>query len=80
MSKGLEYQFCTEWGGWDIVDTFALQFNNVTLRKEVADIVGREVVDCMTIWGDSCTVTFWSSEGDSEVSLKFKAELVVDKI
>lgn len=78
MSKGLEYQFCTKWEGWDQVDTFALQFDNVTLRPEVAAIVGRDFVDCMTIWGDSCTVTFWCSEDDSEVSLKFKAELVVD--
>lgn len=78
MSKGLEFQFCTDWKGWDEVDTFSLQFNDVTLRPEVAAIVGRDFVDCMTIWGEDTKVTFWAGD-DFEVTLQFKAELVVDK-
>jgi hypothetical protein len=77
MSKGLEFQFCTDWKSWDEVDTFSLQFNDVTLRPEVAAIVGRDFVECMTVWGEDCKVTFL--DDDFEVSLKFTAQLVIDK-
>lgn len=78
-NKGLEYQFCLNWESWDEIDTFSLQFNDVTLRPEVAAIVGRDFVECMTICGEDCKVTFWSGgEGeDFEVSFKFQAELVL---
>lgn len=81
MNKGLEFQFCTDWKSWDKVDTFSLQFNDVTLRPEVAAIVGRDFVECMTVWGEYTKVTFWcGGDEELEVTLKFKAELVVDKV
>ena len=81
MSKGLEYQFCISWKSWDEVDTFSLQFNDVTLRPEVAAIVGRDFVECMTVNGEDTSVSFWcGGDEELEVTLKFKAELVVDKV
>lgn len=77
MSKGIEFQFCTNWEGWDIIDTFSLQFNDVTLRPEVSDLVGRNFVDCMTVDGENSKVYFWCDDG-FEMSLKIKAQLVVD--
>ena len=76
--KGLEMQFCTEWASWDTVDTFSLQFNDVTLRPEVSDLVGRNFVDCMTVNGDDSTLSFWCEDG-FEMTLRIKAQLVVDK-
>ena len=76
--KGLEYQFCESWEGWDEVDVLSIQFNDVTLRPEVSDLVGRNFVDCMTISGEDCTVSFWCDD-DFEMTLKIKAQLVVDK-
>lgn len=76
MRKGLEFQFCTKWDSWDEHDTFALQFNDVHLRPEVAEVVGRHFVDHMVVSGEDSSVTFWSWD-DFEVTLQFKAELVL---
>lgn len=78
MSKGIEFQFCTDWKSWDEVDSFSLQFNDVTLRPEVAAIVGRDFADCMTIWGEAAKVTFWWDD-ETELTFEFTAQLVVDK-
>ncbi len=75
MSEGLQRQFCSEWSGWDAVDTFCLQFYDVVLLPEVAEKVGRDAVDVMTVCGESCTVTFWQ-EDELEVTFSFKAEII----
>lgn len=75
QGKGLEFQFCREWSGWDTVDTFCLQFYDVVLLPEVAKKVGRDTVDVMTVCGESCTVSFWV-EDELEVSFSFKVEIV----
>lgn len=86
-NKGLEFQFCSSWSGWDIVDTFALQFYDAVLLPEVAALVGHDKVDVMTVWADSCTVSFFIDgididsgkiRNDFEKSFSFKAQIVVD--
>ncbi|MND95960.1 hypothetical protein D3C80_882290 [compost metagenome] len=75
MSRGIEFQFCSEWTGWDVVDTFALQFYEVTLLPEVAAIVGRDKVDTMSVCCETCKVGFWCEDG-FEKTLEFKAQII----
>lgn len=85
-NKGLEFQFCSSWSGWDTVDTFSLQFYDAVLLPEVAALVGYDKVDVMTVCCETCTVTFFidgiGEDGkirtDFEKSLSFKAQIVVD--
>lgn len=76
--KGLEMQFCSDWSGWDTLDTFSLQFYDAVLLPHIAEVVGAEVAEVMTVCGETSTVTFWLGE-DNEKVFKIEAKLVVDK-
>lgn len=77
MSKGIEYQFCSEWKNWDEVDTFALQFYDVVLLPEIAEAVGYPVAEVMSIDCQNCVVSFYF-EDESTKDYKFTAKLVLD--
>lgn len=81
-NKGIEFQFCSSWTGWDEVDSFSLQFYDAVLLPEVAALVGRDKVDVMTVWCESCKIVFYCYDKDDspefEKSFSFKAQIVVD--
>lgn len=76
MGKGLEFQFCTAWDGWDEVDTFCLQFYDAKLVPAIQKIVGWDVAECMTVDCENCVVSFVFAD-ESTQSYSFKAELVL---
>lgn len=78
MSKGIEFQFCSDWSGWDVVDTFSLQFYNAKLLPHIQKVVGWDVADVMTVDCENCVVSFYLAD-DTTQYYSFTAQIVVDK-
>lgn len=78
MSKGIEFQFCSDWKEWEEVDMFALQFMDAVLLPHVAAVVGWDVAEVMTVDCSSGVVSFYLADGTTQ-DYPFTAQLVVDK-
>jgi len=74
MKTGIEYQFCSDWDGWDEVDTFALQFGNAVLLPHVAVLVGWDVAELLTVDCSAGIVSFYFEDGSTQ-DFKFTATL-----
>jgi hypothetical protein len=77
MSKGLEFQFCSDWKDWEELDMFALQFYDAVLLPHVAAVVGVDVAPCMTVDCSNSVVSFYLEDGSSK-DFRITAQLVVD--
>lgn len=76
MSKGIEFQFCTDWKNWEDVDLFCLQFHDARLLPHVAKVVGWDVAEVMVIDCTNSIVQFHLADGEVQ-EYKIKAELVL---
>lgn len=79
QNRGIEFQFCSSWKNWDEVDTFVLQFEDVTLLPEVAKLVGVDRVEIMCVDCSKTSVGFYLEDG-SEKHFSFSSELVLDTV
>lgn len=67
--KGIEGAFCSEWSGWDEVDTGVFQFYDPVLHDRFRAVVGLEAPDYMCIDTSLCVVQFGQGDEFTEFKL-----------
>lgn len=70
--KGIEKFVCSQWEGWDEVDTGVLMFYAPAVHQEILDMLGNiGKVTSIVVNTQDCTVDFYNEE-DTCVTLDFK--------
>lgn len=79
---GIESAFCTEWSGWDEVDTGVLQFYNPKLRTVIASVLkshGFMQIDTMVVDTQKNMVEFYSGDECKSFNLNVSLGTLIEQ-
>lgn len=75
---GLEKFFCSEWSGWDLLDTGVFMFYDPVLHDHIKAEIGHDVVSYIVVDTAQCFVQFYVNAED-DVYVERKLTLSIDK-